>query len=300
MRLTHRPALSCVAFRLGARCLRAPPRASSASCWEQPPQCLPCGPLLAAADGGSSQQHEVVRDEDLPHSNRSVLVPPGDRRQKGRLQYTQKEMSGSSARNCGSAMNQLSRSVFEVSLACSIVLSHVAPARSATNFRRAFSQNKLRVWRSLRCGNRRYSHRWWKTCGGEVSRSSLACLACLVRCPLLPLARDSVTQLNSCFPHPLALPGSSSCQHSTQMTNYFLVFLRTAQTWCLAQPSVRESAIQPPLAEAARRRGLSLFPCMPRMPGAVSIAAFGPRLGDTVVSRTLGRCRAHYRASSTR
>jgi len=196
MRLTHRPALSCVAFRLGARCLRAPPRASSASCWEQPPQCLPCGPLLAAADGGSSQQHEVVRDEDLPHSNRSVLVPPGDRRQKGRLQYTQKEMSGSSARNCGSAMNQLSRSVFEVSLACSIVLSHVAPARSATNFRRAFSQNKLRVWRSLRCGNRRYSHRWWKTCGGEVSRSSLACLACLVRCPLLPLARDSATLLS--------------------------------------------------------------------------------------------------------
>ena len=196
MRLTHRPALSCVAFRLGARCLRAPPRASSASCWEQPPQCLPCGPLLAAADGGSSQQHEVVRGEDLPHSNRSVLVPPGDRRQKGRLQYTQKEMSGSSARNCGSAMNQLSRSVFEVSLACSIVLSHVAPARSATNFRRAFSQNKLGVWRSLRCGNRRYSHRWRKTRGGEVSRSSLACLACLVRCPLLPLARDSATLLS--------------------------------------------------------------------------------------------------------
>jgi len=50
-----------------------------------------------------------------------VYLPPGDRRQKRRLRCTQKEMSGSSARNCGSAMNELGRFV---SLSRSGTISH--------------------------------------------------------------------------------------------------------------------------------------------------------------------------------
>jgi len=42
----------------------------------------------------------------------------------------------------------------------------------------------------------------------------------------------------------------------------------------------------------------SPFPCMLRMPGAVSISAVGPQLVDADVTRTLGRCRAHHRAST--
>jgi len=122
-----------------------------------------------------------------------VYLPPGDRRQKRRLRCTQKEMSGSSARNCGSAMNQLSRSVFEVSLACSIVLSHVAPARSATNFRRAFPCPLV-----LRCWVRESAipHRWRKPRGDDVPRPSLACFSYLVRFLFLPLARDSAMQMS--------------------------------------------------------------------------------------------------------